>query len=148
MPSSVLTNRSSRGAAPVSSRTTRSTTSASAATSRASAASVEGLEVRAHRPDLGNRREDCVLDILGDLVSVLQGQIAGKLQVERHLHAAVDLEHDQVVDLADLRHRERGGEDSLARLSFGAPRLDVDDDIGSGSRARNASSTRSAAACP
>ena len=90
------------------------------------------LEVRAHGLDLGNRREDCVLDILGDLVCVLQGQIAGKLQVERHLHAAVDLEHDQVVDLADLRHRERGGQDSLARLSFGAPRLDVDDDVGIG----------------
>ncbi len=41
----------------------------------------------------------------------------------------VDLEHRQVVDLADVRDRERGGEHALADPAVGSPRLDVDDDV-------------------
>ena len=46
----------------------------------------------------------------------------------------VDVEHGQVVDLADVRDRERGGEHALADAAVASTRLDVHDDVDPGKR--------------
>ena len=52
--------------------------------------------------------------------------------MERDLHAPVDLEDAEVVDLTHLRNAECGREHPLADLRVRAPRLDVHDDVGIG----------------
>ena len=49
--------------------------------------------------------------------------------MERHLEASVDLDHRQVVDLADMGDGERCSEDALAECRVRAARLDMDDDV-------------------
>ena len=90
------------------------------------------------RPDgrrLGNRVEDRLLDVLGDPVRFVEGQVARELQVERDLRAPVDRQDVDVVDLAHARHVERGFLRTLANLGLaGRLRLDVDDDVRLGKR--------------
>jgi hypothetical protein len=52
--------------------------------------------------------------------------------VEAELGAAVELQHPDVVDLADLGDAERGGGRPLAQVAVGRSRLDVDEDVGAG----------------
>ena len=48
--------------------------------------------MRAHVLDLGDGRDDRALDLLGDVVRVLEREVAGELQVQRDLDAPVDVE--------------------------------------------------------
>ena len=148
MPSSVRTKRSSRGVAPVSSRTAASIAAVSMSISSPAAVSGERLEVRLHAPDLRDVQRDRGLDLLGDVVRLVERKIARELEVERDLDPPVDVEHREVVDLAHVRDRQRGGEHSLAQRPVAAARLDVDDDVDPGERLEQRLSTRSAAACP
>ena len=78
---------------------------------------------------------------------VLERKVARQLQVQRHLGAAFDVEHVDVVDLAHARDAERRGLRAVAdarRLL----RLDVHDDVAARQRRSTASSTLSAAAWP
>ena len=129
IPSSVRTKRSSRGSAPVSSRTAASIARGVDVDLLAGRRLPKRLEVRLHAPDLGNVRTDRRLDLLGDVVRLVERKIARKLQVERDLDAPVDLEDLEVVDLAHLRNGERGGEDALADRAGALARLDVNDDV-------------------
>ena len=92
----------------------------------------ERLQMRAHVLDLGDGREDRALDLLGDVVRVLQCEIARELQMERDLHTPVDLEDAQVVDLPHLRHAERGRQHSLADLRVRVARFYMYDYVGIG----------------
>src|SRR5258706_14950432 len=47
------------------------------------------LEVRLHRRDLRQRRHDCALDVLRDLVRLVERQTTRQLQVQRDLRAGV-----------------------------------------------------------
>ena len=87
--------------------------------------------MRPHRRHLGRRPLDRALDLLGDRVRLLEGEIAGQLQMERELGSAVDRDDGDVVHLADARNVERRGVRALAHVGVGgADRLDVDDDVG------------------
>ena len=99
-----LRKRSSRGCSPVTSRTIRAT--------GARVLDVAGRAPRGSSPsgsrwvctrDLGRGRVDRGLDRGGDLVRVLQRELAGKLQVQRRLDAAHRLHRGHVVHLADAR---------------------------------------------
>src|SRR5262249_48654964 len=48
------------------------------------------LEVRPDDCDLGDRGEDRGLNVLGGVVSVVEGELAGQLEVERDLRPAAD----------------------------------------------------------
>ena len=91
--------------------------------------------MRLHRASTARDRDaDRSLDLLGDVVRLLERQVAGQLQVQRDLGAAVDREHVDVVHLAHARDAERGGLRAVAdarRLL----RLDVDDDVAPRQRA-------------
>ena len=50
--------------------------------------------------------------------------------MEAELGAALELQHADVVDLADLGDAERGGGRALAQVALGGARLDVHDDVG------------------
>ena len=104
IPSSVRTNRSSRGFAPVSSRTTRLDRSRRRRDLLPRGGLFQRLEVRLHgsRPR-GTAAQDRLLDLLGDRVRAVERQIARKLQVQGDLEAPVHLEDGEVVDLPDLR---------------------------------------------
>ena len=73
------------------------------ATRRPAAGSASGSRCVWTRVDLGHGRRDLALDARGDLVRLGERERAGQLQVERDLRAVADLEHDDVVDLADAR---------------------------------------------
>ena len=60
---------------------------------------------------------------------VVERQVAGELQVERQLGAAVGAQHGQVVDLPHLGHAQGGGEGPFTERALVALRLDVDDDV-------------------
>ena len=128
MPSSVRTKRSSRGSAPVSSRTACSTAAVSISISSPAAVSRSGS------------RCVCTLVTSGTSAGSLprpaprcrvpgRAKVARKLQVQGDLDAAVDVEDLEVVDLAHARDRERGGEHPLAESAGALARLDVDDDV-------------------
>ena len=90
------------------------------------------LQVRAHVLDLGDRRENRALDLLGDVVRPFELEIARKLEMERDLDAPVHLEDGQVVDLAHLRNAQGCRQSALTNLRIRAPRLHVHDDVGMG----------------
>ena len=117
MPSSVRTMRTSRAIAPVSSRTAASIAAVSISTASPAAVSRDRLEVRLHRTHLRRVAQDRRLDLLGDLVRGVERELAGKLQVQRHLGPPVDLEHREVVDLANVRDGERRRENALLKRS-------------------------------
>ena len=89
----------------------------------------ERLEVRLHRGDLGHRVEDRALDLLGNIVRLLEREIARELQVQRKLVSGADREHAHVVHLADARHTECSREGALAYRGVALHRLHVHDDI-------------------
>ena len=66
---------------------------------------------------------------------LVERKIARQLEMERDLDPPVDIEDLEVVKLADLRHRQRGGEHTLAQRPGALARFDVDDDIDPGQRA-------------
>jgi hypothetical protein len=68
-------------------------------------------------------------------MSVREGKPSGQLQVQRHLWAAVDLEHAKVVHLPYPRDAEGGGLHALAYSRQLLAGLDVDDDVALGDRA-------------
>ena len=133
----------------------------SAPVSACTAASIAAGRRRSPRPPLSRRsargvsgrteprslREDRGLDLLGDVVRPVEREVARKLQMERDLDVSVDIQHGQVVQLANVRHGERCGQDTFAKRGVAALGLDVDD-IDPGSASCSACSTRSAAACP
>ena len=92
------------------------------------------LEVRLHRVHLRHRLDDRALDLGGDLVRVLERQLAGELEVERDLGRVADPHDAQVVDLAHARDPLRRGERPLAQGRLVLLRLDVDDDVAVGQR--------------
>ena len=63
----------------------------------------ERLEVGLHRGDLGDGVDDRPLDLLGDLVGLVERQVAGQLQVERELDVTSERDDAEVVDLAHPR---------------------------------------------
>ena len=89
----------------------------------------ERLEMRLHRRHLRHRQLDRPLDLLGDRVRLLEREVAGKLEVERELGAAVDRDDRDVVHLAHARHVERRSVRALAHGGVCLRRLDVDDDV-------------------
>ena len=60
----------------------------------------------------------------------LERQLARQLHVQRQLVARRELHHAHVVDLAHVRHAERGGGGALAQVALGVARLHVDDHVG------------------
>jgi class 3 adenylate cyclase/tetratricopeptide (TPR) repeat protein len=90
--------------------------------------------MRPHDLGLGNRPENRALDLLGDPVRVLEAQPARQLEMERDLDAAAHVQHGEVMDLAHVRHPERGSEHALPKALLGPSRLDVDNDVGVGER--------------
>ena len=99
-----------------------------------------------HALDLRDLRVFRCFDLLRDVVRLVEREVARKLQVERDFDAAVHVEDLEVVDLAHVRHGERGSEDALAEDAGTLARFDVDDDVDPREAPCNASSTRSAAA--
>ena len=123
MPSSVRTNRSSRGSAPVSSRTAASIAAVSIVDLLPGRRLLERLEVRLHaRRPRARRARIAASTCSAIVVCAVEREVARKLQVERDLDAAVDVEHGQVVDLPHMRDGERGGEDALAECRRRSPR--------------------------
>ena len=108
----------------------------------------ERLEVRLDTRDLRHRGADRRLELLGDRMRLLERQFARQLDVQRELGAAVDVDEREVVHLAHLPHGERGRVRTLAQVGGSCERLDVHDDVASGSARSTAASTASAAACP
>ena len=89
----------------------------------------ERLEMRPHRRHLRNRQLDRSLDLLGDRVRLLEREVAGELEVEGELGAAVDRDDRDVVHLAHARDAERRSVRPLADGGICLRRLDVDDDV-------------------
>ena len=78
----------------------------------------ERLEVRLHAGDLRHRGADRRLELLGDLVRLLEREVAGQLHVQRQLLVPVDIDQREVVHLADARHADRGRVRALAQVAF------------------------------
>ena len=130
MPSSVRTKRSSRGSAPVSSRTAASIAAVSMSISSPAAVSFSGSRCVCTDAHLGHVAARIAASTCSAISCARSsGEVARELQVERDLDAPVDVEHRQVVDLAHVRDGERGGEDAFANPAVAAARLDVDDDV-------------------
>jgi class 3 adenylate cyclase/tetratricopeptide (TPR) repeat protein len=89
----------------------------------------ERLEMRPHDIGLGHGGGDLPLDALGDGVGAIEAQVAGELQVQRHLRPAVDLEDGKVVDLPYLRDLQGSGEGTVPHGRLRAPGLHVNDDV-------------------
>ena len=106
----------------------------------------ERLEVRLHGGDLGHRLEDRALDLLGDLVRLLEREVARQLEVERELGAGADGEHAHVVHLAHARNAERSRVRALAHGGVVAVGSTWTTTSASGSADCTARSTASAAA--
>ena len=64
--------------------------------------------------DLRQRLADRGLDARRDAVGLLERELAGELEVERHLGAVANAEHGDVVDLTHRRDLERRGEGLLS----------------------------------
>ena len=147
-PSSVWRNRSSRGAAPVCSRTIarrRPPRRARPPPRGAPPLRLLGqrLEVRLHGVHPRQRLLDRLLDLARDGVRLVERELARQLQVQRDLGSPVDAQDADVVDLAHARnaHRRRMRELARDRVLLGG--LDVDDDVRlRAARAESPSSTR------
>ena len=131
MPSSVRTKRSSRGSAPVSSRTAASMAAVSMSISSPAAVSFSGSMCV-----WTERTSDTSWRIAASTCSAISCarssvEVARQLQVERDLERSIDVEHRQVVDLPHVRDRERRRENALANSAIASARLDVDDDVDS-----------------
>jgi hypothetical protein len=63
--------------------------------------------MRLHRFDLGHGRTDRALHLLGEIVRLLEREVAGEFQVERDLSPALDTQDGDVVHLAHARDAER-----------------------------------------
>src|SRR6185436_11956149 len=92
----------------------------------------ERFDVCLHVVDLGPGLSDRRLDLICDLVSLLQRQLPGKLQMQRHLRSPADVEDADVVYLAHAWHAERGRMGAVANRSLVFLRLDVDDHVAAG----------------
>ena len=58
-----------------------------------------------HLDDLGDSVDDRALDLFGDRVRLVERELARQLEVERHVDTIWQLDHGQVVNLADARDR-------------------------------------------
>ena len=94
----------------------------------------ERLEMALDVDDLGHPVDDRPLDLLGDRVRLVERQLARQLEVERDVEAVGQLDHRQVVDLADARDRHRRLAHPLAQCRLDTGGLDVDDDVAAGER--------------
>ena len=92
----------------------------------------ERLEVGLHRGDLGDGVDDRPLDLFGNLVGLVERQVAGQLQMEGELDVASERDDAEVVDLADPRDGHRGCERAVSQRDLVGSRLDVDDDVAAG----------------
>ena len=94
----------------------------------------ERLEMGLHGGDLGDGLADRALDLLGDLVRLVERQIARELEVQRELARAAERDDAEVVDLADVRHGQRRRVRALAERGVRPAGLDMDDDVAAGQR--------------
>ena len=60
---------------------------------------------------------------------LVERELAGQLEVERHVDTVGQLDHGQVVDLADARDRHGRLPHALPQRRLHARRLDVHDDV-------------------
>ena len=70
-----------------------------------------------------------ILHVLRDRMRVGEREVAGQLQVERHLGSVDGVDQRQVVELAHVGDGHRRRLDALADLRLRRRRLDVDDDV-------------------
>ena len=115
-PFSVRRSRSSRSGPPAARSAAASISAAS--TSSPAPASRERLEVGLHRRDLRDGADDRALDLLGDVMRLVEREVARELQVERDLGVAPERDDAQIVDLTHAaarssRLRARGPERRL-----------------------------------
>ena len=87
------------------------------------------LEMGLDDVEVGHGPADRGLEVLGGVVGLGESHPARKLDVQRQLGAAVDLDQPDVVDLAHRRDRGRCRMDAFAKVIH-VSRLDVDDDVG------------------
>ena len=85
--------------------------------------------MRLHRVDLRDGVEDRALDLVRHLVGLLERQLTGKLQVQRHLGVTADVQDADVVHLAHRGNSERRRMRAVADRRLVLLRLDVDDDV-------------------
>ena len=146
-PFSVRSSRSSRGGPPAASRRSAASISA-ASTSLAGSASASGSRWVCTESISGPRAHDRALDLLGDLVRLLERQVARQLQVERDSVRPAERDDVEVVDLAHARDAERRSVRALAQRRLVSSGSTWTTTSLPGSARSSAASTRSAAACP
>ena len=89
----------------------------------------EGLDVGLDALDLGRGLHDRALDLRGDGVRLVEGEVAWELQVERELRRVVHGHDAQVVHLAHARHAHGRRVCTLAHRQIAGFGLDVDHDV-------------------
>ena len=93
--------------------------------------------MREHRHDLGQLVGDRPLDLRGDVVRLLEREVARKLQVKRDLVRVAEVDDADVVHLSHARHGERRHGRPLAERLLPGLGLDVDDHVALGQRPLN-----------